>query len=382
MDEASAAALVGMIDHVYAAALDAERWGDFLNSVSGHFRNASTIIWHTDQNDDRCNIFASHRYQESTLRSLQEHYYAVNPWVPKKMRMPSGAIHRTEALYPERELIKTEFYSDFLVPNDLFKGFGISLFNGRRFGFLSVVRSRHAGAASADEIELLERLTPHLQRAIQVHERLRLPPELAAPALTVVEELSHGVVFVGRDKRIVYVNAVASRMLSEADGLSLDPTGSCRTNRAAEQANLDKLLDGAISGRWRPENEGRTSSSGGLMVITRRSGRGPYGVVVSPMPSPPFGLAAAHVAAVLLISDPDVDARPLRDVLRRLYRLSEKEAVLAVRIADGQRLDAAAKETGISYETARSYLKAVFGKLGVHRQAELASAIRKLPALR
>ena len=61
--------------------------------------------------------------------------------------MPSGAIHRTEALYPERELIKTEFYSDFLVPNDLFKGFGISLFNGRRFGFLSVVRSRHAGAA-------------------------------------------------------------------------------------------------------------------------------------------------------------------------------------------------------------------------------------------
>jgi hypothetical protein len=136
MDEASAAALVGMIDHVYAAALDAERWGDFLKSVSGHFRNASTILWHTDQNDDRCNIFASHRYQESTLRSLQEHYYAVNPWVPKKMRMPSGAIHRTEALYPERELIKTEFYSDFLVPNDLFKGFGISLFNGRRLIWL------------------------------------------------------------------------------------------------------------------------------------------------------------------------------------------------------------------------------------------------------
>ncbi len=95
-----------------------------------------------------------------------------------------------------------------------------------------------------------------------------------------------------------------------------------------------------------------------------------------------MGSAAAHVAAVLLISDPDVDARPLRDVLRRLYRLSEKEAELAVRIADGQRLDAAAKETGISYETARSYLKAVFGKLGVRRQAELASAIRKLAALR
>ena len=98
-------------------------------------------------------------------------------------------------------------------------------------------------------------------------------------------------------------------MLSEADG-ALDPTGSCRTNRAAEQADLDKILDGAISERWRPENEGRTSSSGGLMVITRRSGRGPYGVVVSPMPSPPFGLAAAHVAAVLLISDPDVTPGP------------------------------------------------------------------------
>ena len=115
--------------------------------------------------------------------------------------MPSGAIHRTETLFPESELKRTEFYTDWLVPNKVFKGFGISLFNDRRFAFLSILRSQQAGPPSDDELHLLELLTPHLQRAIQVHERLRLPPQFAAPALTVLDQLSRGVIFVGRDRR-------------------------------------------------------------------------------------------------------------------------------------------------------------------------------------
>ena len=37
-----------------------------------------------------------------------------------------------------------------MAPNDLFKGFGITLFNDRRFSFLSIIRSKKAGAAGAD----------------------------------------------------------------------------------------------------------------------------------------------------------------------------------------------------------------------------------------
>ncbi len=367
-------ALVGMIEQAYAAALDPAHWQDFTGSVGKHFRDGSTILWHANQ------IAASHRYEAKVLRALDERYAAINPWMPKKMLMPSGTLHRTEELYPEDELVKTEFYADLMAPNDLFKGFGISLFNDRRFTFLSVIRSKKAGAPAAEEMRLLAQLTPHLQRALQVHERLQLSPPLGATALAALDELKRGVVFVGPNRNMVYANRVAERILADRDGLFLDGKGVCRVSRAAEQALLDRLLDGAIGGRWR--GEGATSSSGGVMLVLRPSGARAFGLVVAPMPSPPFGLAAAHVAAVILISDPEANSGALRDILRRLYQLSEREAELAVRIAEGERLEAAAKNAGVTYETARSYLKSVFMKLGVNRQAELASLVQKFAALR
>jgi hypothetical protein len=51
MNEVASAALMGMIDRAYAAALDADKWPDFLRAVSVHFQDASTVLWHTDKND-------------------------------------------------------------------------------------------------------------------------------------------------------------------------------------------------------------------------------------------------------------------------------------------------------------------------------------------
>jgi DNA-binding CsgD family transcriptional regulator/PAS domain-containing protein len=363
-----------MIERAYAAALDPAHWRDFTRSIGEHFRGGSTMLWHANE------IAASHRYEAKILRALEDRYAAINPWMPKKMLMSSGTLHRTEELYPEDELVKTEFYADLMAPNDLFKGFGITLFNDRRFSFLSIIRSKKAGAPAAAELHLLAQVTPHLQRALQVHERLQHLPPLGATALAALDALKRGVVFVGPNRNMIYANRAAERILAGRDGLFLDGKGACRACRAAEQASLDRLLDGAIGGRWR--GEGGAASSGGVMLVRRPSGARAFGLVVAPMPSPPSALAGAHVAAVILISDPEADSGALREILRRLYQLSDREAELAVRIAEGERLEGAAKSLSVTYQTARSYLKSIFMKLGVDRQAELASLVQKLAALR
>jgi hypothetical protein len=235
----SDSALVGMIERVYAAALDPARWRDFTNSVGEHFRDGSTMLWHANQ------IAASHRYEAKVLRALEDRYAAINPWMPKKMLMSSGTLHRTEELYPEDELVKTEFYTDLMAPNDLFKGFGITLFNDRRFSFLSIIRSKKVGAPIAAELHLLAQLTPHLQRALQVRERLELSSPLGAPALAALDELKRGVVFVGPNRLMIYANQAAERILACRDGLFLDGKGVCRASRAAEQAFSTAPLEDA-----------------------------------------------------------------------------------------------------------------------------------------
>jgi len=63
------------------------------------------------------------------------------------------------------------------------------------------------------------------------------------------------------------------------------------------------------------------------------------------------------------------------DLLHCHFGLTPSEARLALRLVTGKTLRSAAAELHISYETARTQLKRIFGKTGTCRQAELVVAI-------
>jgi DNA-binding CsgD family transcriptional regulator len=71
------------------------------------------------------------------------------------------------------------------------------------------------------------------------------------------------------------------------------------------------------------------------------------------------------------------------DLLRSHFGLTTAEARVALHLVAGGTLRAAAFELSITYETARTHLKNIFGKTGTCRQAELVIAIvTALPQLR
>jgi DNA-binding CsgD family transcriptional regulator len=71
------------------------------------------------------------------------------------------------------------------------------------------------------------------------------------------------------------------------------------------------------------------------------------------------------------------------DLLRCHFGLTPAEARLALHLVAGEALRPAAVKLSISYETARTHLKNIFGKTGTRRQAELVIVIvTALPRLR
>lgn len=74
---------------------------------------------------------------------------------------------------------------------------------------------------------------------------------------------------------------------------------------------------------------------------------------------------------LVLIADGSNRALPDANLLRCLYDLTPAEARLARRLTEGMTLAQVASETGVGIETVRSHLRSIFGKTGVHRQAEL-----------
>lgn len=358
---------------LYASVTEASNWSTFLSKVSNEFKDASVALWHTDSRDPQFNLSEYVRYEATAMQSMMDHYYGINPWVPKKLLKPGGVLHRTEELYPENELINTEFYNDFLRPHNLFKGFGISVFNDRRFSFLSIVRSPGAGAPSEEELRLLELLTPHVQRALQLHEKLASARLSDEPVSTVLDRLPFGFIAIARDRSVVHLNKIGSEICAARDGFWIDGDGLCRAGSNGEQKRFEALINGAVG-----HGNSLTLRAGGVTSASRPSARPPYSVLVAPLPMPRFDLEVKRAAAMVLISDPDMHAPPPKQLLRQLYGLTEAETKLAIKLSQGLGLRAAGEELGIRYESARSYLKGVFLKSNTHSQGELVALVGRL----
>ena len=81
---------------------------------------------------------------------------------------------------------------------------------------------------------------------------------------------------------------------------------------------------------------------------------------------------------ILLLTDLTSPLRPEATQLCAAFRLTVAEAKLAAKVASGMGIDGAAAALGVSRETARTQLKAVFAKTNTRRQAELAALVARL----
>ncbi|MGO4450406.1 helix-turn-helix transcriptional regulator [Phyllobacterium sp. TAF24] len=83
--------------------------------------------------------------------------------------------------------------------------------------------------------------------------------------------------------------------------------------------------------------------------------------------------------ARLLLVMTKVDAAalvPSKEILTRLYQLTDSEARLARMLAAGRSLKDSALLLGISYGTARSYLVRIFRKTETNQQSELVAVLK------
>jgi DNA-binding CsgD family transcriptional regulator len=88
-------------------------------------------------------------------------------------------------------------------------------------------------------------------------------------------------------------------------------------------------------------------------------------------------------ALALIVATPlSAPSAPPVTLLAALFDLTPTEGRIAGGILEGKAVSRLATELGLSTETVRSYLKSVFRKTGVHRQAELVSLLAGAHPLR
>ena len=99
----------------------------------------------------------------------------IRPWLP---RLPPGSVFVDRELVPEADYIRTEFYTDFVGPQDQHVSLSWIGAAPPRFGcgpaIVSVWRGRRRPEFEDEQLRLLRHLGPHLDRALRLEQRLAL----------------------------------------------------------------------------------------------------------------------------------------------------------------------------------------------------------------
>ena len=108
----------------------------------------------------------------SSRQSYDEYFVSRNPWLSRR-KVIAGNVETGEQVFSNRELVKTEFYQDFLKPHVWFHACSaVTNVEESTFSSVYALRSRRNGAFTSDEVQLCSYLTPHLQTANRIYQRI------------------------------------------------------------------------------------------------------------------------------------------------------------------------------------------------------------------
>lgn len=354
-----------LVGQIYDAAVEPRRWPQVLEILSDFLDGAATKL--TFQNVRTLRSEASSvRMPPEADRTYAQYYYKTNVFLPRIAKLRAGTLIPVWNLLPREVYQRSEFYNDFCRPGDMCHPIGVVLANESDVRVVFTCgRAKAAGEFEPEHLDRLCRIGPHLVRAASV--RLRLSrSEIAKHAnAEALDRVAQGVLIVAANGEILFANRAAESLLAEADGIRTEKS-ALRASTPADSAQFQRLIAAAAE---------RSDGAGGVMALVRPVPRRPLSVLVAPLNIESNWFVTGHPAAIVFVADPDSVPRTERDQLRNLYRLTPAEADVAMAIARGEGLQAAADELEISLTTARTHLQHVFEKTETRRQAELVRLI-------
>lgn len=295
--------------------------------------------------------------------------------------LPPMTVSRMWQYLSVDELRRTRMYQQVFRP---MHGGVAAMFTWREAGSLFVVnvcRNAERGATFAEpEIDLLQQVLPHLRNAWRIRDQLVRSTRTRQEAHDALEAIDAGVLVLDAMGRVRFANRVARSIIADGDVLRVDS----RRLRAVENstdARLQTLLRAAAAiplAGWRQPD--RRSQASPAFAPSRLA-------IERPMPRRPLRLSAlpatrmlsvddaSEGSVVVLIDDPDRRIATNVRLLAAEHGLTPRECEAVSGLVAGLSLEAVAATMGITVGTARQYLKAVFAKTGVHRQAELVERV-------
>lgn len=363
------AAFEVVIDRVYDASLDADRWPDALAAMSGALGADAAQLIVADRAFTRVVHTVVHGYPDDASVEYARYFHRLDYRARRLLEMPIGAVMQDHLEFDDAFVRRSEYYQDFLRRYDARYVTASRAAYGDTDIMYALLSGDRRGPLGVAQTRLLQRLQPHLARAGAIHHRLAAVQRERDDLRQALDRLGDAFLFVDADRRLRSANAAGRSLLASGSHLRLR-NGRLYATDAQADATLSDFLAAAAIGDRAPDGVRQRP----LVVGPRRS-VDLRGVVLAL--GPEGGARVAGGARFLVWIHQPGGAAPRLDALRAWYRLSPAEARLAVFLARGGTVAEASDAFGVAVSTLRTQLESLFGKTGTRRQSELVALVAR-----
>lgn len=371
------------LDACYEAVITPSRWTAALDDLAHSLGARGCMITPHVVNDREYGVVWSTdiwKIQERWLRNRDWIKPTIEPRADPYVRRGDNVVSQSQ-LFTEEELRTSRFHNEYQRPAGVHDFVAGMFATENRDWCLPFHKSGEP--FSAGTIAQIAEVARRMARIVSIAEKLTRVT--ADTEIQTLDRMSRAAVLLDRFGRVGAANRQAEELFCAGFCVR---HGRLWTASAANLARLDRFIasiSAAVAGPLHVGAQPRLKSNLSAefpppIVLTRDSA--PW-LLIEAMP---VASAASEIFdghnAILVISDMMHASFKDEGILSRAFGLTVAEARLTVVLCEGHDLAAAAATFGISPLTARSQLKAIFGKTGTRRQAELVARLAQIKSIR
>lgn len=321
-----------------------------------------------------------YNYDVATIDAYHRHFQAIDPRF-------AVAKDRLDEVFSDVYVLKHDGFEKSEVYNDLLKHLGLrySLFVNVQYapGLVApqgYFRNRASGPFLPADIRKLQRLVPHIARALRLRQLLADSQSKNEGLQALLDGMSLPVALLDAGGRLLCASAAAHALMGATRELLV--LGQRLTSRLPA---LEQQLQQAIARAAELANSGRSLFEVRLpptVHVDRAEGERLTLILVPLRPANGLRKEAADGRVLLAFHDPSARTQLDTGLLGQMFGLTPTEAELTGALAEGKTVTEFAAERGSSELTVRTHLKRVLEKTDSRRQAELVKKVLSNDALR
>jgi DNA-binding CsgD family transcriptional regulator len=362
--------LVGLI---YETVIDDAKWPEALSGVCRFVGAAASRIYWRDASNAAAQTIYSWGFDPRFLEVYRQGYVSLNPLYPASVFINPGEVFSSRDLVPPDEFQASRFFKEWVAPQGFFDA---AIFNIQRYqasaAAFTVITGRDYGLVDDRLRQRLQLLAPHLQRAAIIGRELDRRFLHAQSLEAALNQVEAGVFILDAAGRAVWTNHVGAAMLEKGDVVRDAPRFSLANAGANQRLREGLACSADAPGPSAPQQPA-------LIKTADAQGAAWTGCLMRlPAHSPTrqaFQQVGPAAQAALFLRPADVVPASGLEACARLYGLTPAELRVLNAAVEIDTVAKIADTLGVSANTVKKQLSAIFAKMGVSRRAALVKAV-------